>query len=138
MFFPFAEMVCDNEESSSSGIPSVVETSLEEENVDPQRPTLGVGVGYVSPTIVTTGLAGTMYKPKKDYQELDMAKNSNSSDFPSSNVDTLPNKVSSSTTESISTSSANTGVVDTVTKSSVQSSTTVIIIFHILRQSAFA
>ncbi|XP_050426402.1 uncharacterized protein LOC126836800 isoform X2 [Adelges cooleyi] len=119
-----SEMVCDNEESSSSGIPSVVETSLEEENVDPQRPTLGVGVGYVSPTSVTAGIAGTKNKPKKDYQELDLAKNSNSSDFPSSNIDPLPAKVSSSTTESIPTSSATTGVVDAVTKSSVQSSTT--------------
>lgn len=111
-------MVCDNDQSSS-GVSSVLETSVDEDNVDSQHP-IGTGVGYVSPTNVSPEIPVPKNKLKKNppIPEVEVVKNTNSSEFLGS-VDTT--RVISSTTESTTTVAG-----DSTTKSSfVQNPTSV-------------
>ncbi|XP_050529564.1 uncharacterized protein LOC126899071 [Daktulosphaira vitifoliae] len=112
-----SEMVCEDNEKGSSGIPSVVEASLEDENSD-SKSSLGVGIGYVVPTSVSTEVPLSRNKPKKDNPNQDLTKTFNSTDFSSSHVDDSSKIVSSMITESSSTVVP--GIAETVTKYSGQ------------------
>jgi len=107
------EMVCDNDQSSSD--PSaVLESSLDEDNEEPQHP-IGTGVGYVSPTAVSPEIPNSKnkYKNNPPVSEVEIVQNTNSSEY----MGTLDsNKAISSTTESTTVS------VDTTTKHTTKNS----------------
>lgn len=110
-------MVCDNEQSPSDSS-AVVETSLDEDNQDSQRP-IGTGVGYASPTIVSPEISTSQNKHKKNppISEVEVVQNINSSEY-SGNMDST--KTGFSTTESTTTV-----VIDTTTKNSMKNSANV-------------
>lgn len=109
-------MICDNDQSPSDAS-TVLETSIDEDNVDSQRP-LGTGVGYVSPTIISPEIPTFKNKFTKSppISEVEVVKTTNTSELIAS-MDTT--RTISSTTEST------TVAVDTTTKYSVQNFTNV-------------
>lgn len=117
LYVMFVEMVCDNEQSSSDSS-SVVETSLDEDNQDAQRP-IGTGVGYASPTNVSPEISTLKNKLKKNppISEVEVVQNINSSEY-SGSMDST--KSGFSTTESTTTV-----VIDTTTKNSMKNSVNV-------------
>lgn len=113
-------MVCDNDQSSSDAS-SVLEAGLEEEHDDSQ-PSIGTGVSYVNPTIVSPEIPTSKNKFKKNpsVSEVEPIHNLNSSEFiGNANMDSTKT-ISSSTTESTTTVS-----VDTTTKFFMKNSTSV-------------
>lgn len=113
--FKITEMVCDNDQSPSDAS-AALETSLDEDNVDSQRP-LGTGVAYVSPTIISPEIptAKNKYKKNPPISEVEVVKNS--SEF-MANADAT--RTVSSTTDSTTTVA-----IDSTTKYSIQNSTNV-------------
>lgn len=109
-------MVCDNEQSPSDAS-TILETSLDEDNVESQRP-LGTGVGYVSPTVISPEIPVSKNKFKKNppIPEVEVVKSTNPSELLASMEST---RTISSTTEST------TVAIDTTTKYSIQNSTNV-------------
>lgn len=109
-------MLCDNDQSPSDAS-TVLETSLDEDNADSQRP-LGTGVGYVSPTIIAPEIPTFKNKYVKNppIPEVEVLKTTNTSEL----IGTMD------TTRTISsTAESTTATIDTTTKYSVQNSTNV-------------
>lgn len=110
-------MVCDNDQSSSDAS-VVLETSIDEDDVDSPHP-IGTGVGYASPTVVSPEIfstSKTKFKKNPPIAEVEVVKNTNSSELLGimETTRTIP-----STTEST------TVAIDTTTKYYVQTSTNV-------------
>lgn len=110
-------MICDNDQSPSDAS-TVLETSLDEDNVESQRP-IGTGVGYVSPTIISPEIPTFKNKYTKNppIPEVEVLKTTNTSELIGSMQDTT--RTIPSTTEST------TVAIDTTTKYPVQNSTNV-------------
>lgn len=109
-------MVCDNDQSPSDAS-AILETSLDEENVESQRP-LGTGVGYVSPTNISPEIPVSKNKLKKNppISEVEVVKSTNPSELLSS----------MDTTRTIFTNTeSTTAAIDITTKYSLQNSTNV-------------
>lgn len=120
-------MICDNDQSPSDAS-TVLETSLDEDNVDSQRP-IGTGVGYVSPTIISPEIPTFKNKYTKNppIPEVEVVKTTNTSELIGNMQDTT--RAIPSTTEST------TVAIDTTTKFYVQNTTNVCyidIIFKII------
>lgn len=114
-------MVCDNDQSPSDAS-TILESTLDEDNVEPQRP-LGTGVGYVSPTVILPEIPVSKNKFKKNppISEVEVVKSTNPSEL----------LASMETTRAIpSTTESTTAAIDTTTKFSVQNSTNVSIFFY--------
>lgn len=106
-------MVCDNDQSSSD-TSAVLETSVEHDNANSQRP-LGTGVGYASPTNISPEIipvSKNKFKKIPPVSETEVTKTANSSE-PIGNVDST--RAVSSTTDGTTTVAA----VDTTAKSVV-------------------
>lgn len=89
-------MICDNDQSSSD-TSTLTQTGEIEDNIDSRNP-IGTGVGYVSPTIVSSELPILKNKFTKNppIAEVEVVKITNTSEL-MGNMDI--NKVASSTTE---------------------------------------
>lgn len=112
-------MVCDNEQSPSDAS-AVSEPGVDEDDANSQH-SLGTGVGYVSPTIVSAEIPTTInnYKKNPPISEVEVVDPTNSSELHGHLVDTT--KTVYSTTESTTTTAA----IDTTTKFFVQNTTNV-------------
>lgn len=112
-------MSCDNEQSPSDAS-AVLETSVEEDNVDLPRP-IGTGVGYVSPTIVSPDISApatkNKFKKNPPVSEVEVVNITNTSEL-MGNID-IP-KTIFSTTESTTMAT-----VDSTPKYSIQNNTSV-------------
>ncbi|XP_060857640.1 leucine-rich repeat and fibronectin type III domain-containing protein 1-like protein [Metopolophium dirhodum] len=77
-----SEMVCDTEQSSSDAS-VMLESIIEEDDVDSQHP-IGTGVGYASPTIVSPEIFPTSknkFKKNPPIAEVEVVKNTNTSEL---------------------------------------------------------
>lgn len=113
-------MVCDSEQSPSDAS-AVSEPEVDEDEANPQH-SLGTGVGYVSPTIVSAEIPTTNnnYKKNPPISEVEVVDPTNSSELYGGHLaDTT--KTVSSTTESTTATAA----IDTTTKYFVQNTTNV-------------
>lgn len=110
-------MLCDNDQSPSDASTSI-QTGGVEDNIDSRNP-IGTGVGYVSPTIVSSELPILKNKFKKNppIAEVEVVKITNTSEL-MGNMDI--NKITSLTTENPTTIPT-----DVTTKINLQNSTNV-------------
>lgn len=111
-------MLCDNDQIPSDAT-TVIQTGGDEEHIDSRHP-IGTGVGYVSPTVVSSELPVLKNKFKKNppIAEVEVLKTTNTSEL-IGNMDIT--KIISSTTEIPTIVSTDT----TTTKIYLQNSTNV-------------